>query len=75
MLPAIDVPAGYSKPLPTAPDGMPVGMDFLGRPFDEGRLIKLAYAYEQNAADAEVAVAAAPAAGETIKSASSTSQQ
>lgn len=44
MLPAIDVPAGYSKPLPTAPDGVPIGMDFLGRPFDEGRLIKLAYA-------------------------------
>jgi amidase len=47
MLPAIDVPAGYSKPLATAPNGVPVGMDFLGRPFDEGRLIKLAYAWEQ----------------------------
>ncbi len=23
-------------------------MDFLGRPFDEGRLIKLAFAWEQN---------------------------
>jgi Asp-tRNA(Asn)/Glu-tRNA(Gln) amidotransferase A subunit family amidase len=48
MLPAIDVPAGYSKPLPTAPDGVPVGMDFLGRTWDEGRLIKLAYAWEKH---------------------------
>ena len=47
MLPAIDVPAGYPKPLDTAPDGVPIGIDFLGRPFDEGRLIKLAFAWEQ----------------------------
>ena len=41
------VPAGYSKPLQTALDGVPIGMDFLGRPFDEGRLITLAFAWEQ----------------------------
>lgn len=46
MLPAIDVPAGYSDPSETAPNGVPVGMDFLGRPFDEGKLISLAHAWE-----------------------------
>jgi Asp-tRNA(Asn)/Glu-tRNA(Gln) amidotransferase A subunit family amidase len=48
MLPAIDVPAGYSRPTPEAPKGVPIGMDLLGRPFDEGRLLALAYAWEMN---------------------------
>ncbi|MDO7907479.1 amidase family protein [Paenibacillus sp. JX-17] len=39
--PAITVPAGFT------PDGLPVGIEFLGRAFDEPTLIKLAYAYEQ----------------------------
>ncbi len=26
---------------------LPAGIQFLARPFDEGRLIKIAYAYEQ----------------------------
>lgn len=39
--PAITVPAGFT------PDGLPVGIEFLGRAFDEGTLIKLAYSYEQ----------------------------
>jgi Asp-tRNA(Asn)/Glu-tRNA(Gln) amidotransferase A subunit family amidase len=39
--PALAVPAGYS------PDGIPVGIEFLGRPFSEGTLFKLAYGYEQ----------------------------
>lgn len=46
MLPALDIPAGYSKPTPDAPAGVPIGIDLLGRPFDEGRLIKLAYGWE-----------------------------
>tara|TARA_B100001123_G_scaffold121119_1_gene140982 strand:- start:1918 stop:3840 length:1923 start_codon:yes stop_codon:yes gene_type:complete len=41
-LPAISVPAGF------AVDGMPVGVELLGRPFDESRLISLAFAFEQN---------------------------
>ena len=45
--PAIDVPAGFSKPTTTAPIGVPIGLDFLGRPWSEGRLIQLAYAFEQ----------------------------
>lgn len=40
-LPAITVPAGYAE------DDMPVGVEFLGRPWDEARLIALAYAFEQ----------------------------
>ena len=39
--PAITVPAGFT------PEGLPVGIEFLGRPFDESTLIKLAYSYEQ----------------------------
>src|SRR5262245_17511815 len=40
-LPAITVPAGF------ADDGMPVGVEFLGRPFSEVDLLRLAFAYEQ----------------------------
>ncbi|MDQ8204672.1 amidase family protein [Pelagicoccus sp. SDUM812003] len=40
--PGITVPAGF-----TESDGMPVGLEFLGKPFDEGKLIGLCYAYEQ----------------------------
>ena len=40
-LPAITVPAGYAE------DDMPVGVELLGHPWSESRLIELAYAYEQ----------------------------
>ena len=40
-LPAIVVPAGVS------PEGLPIAIEFLGRPFSEPRLIQLAHAYEQ----------------------------
>ena len=40
-LPAITVPAGY------AADGMPVGLEMIGREFAEADLLRLAYAYEQ----------------------------
>jgi Asp-tRNA(Asn)/Glu-tRNA(Gln) amidotransferase A subunit family amidase len=39
--PAIAVPAGRT------PDGMPVGIEFLGRPFSDGTLLRIAYGYEQ----------------------------
>jgi amidase len=45
--PALTVPIGFSKPGPTAPIGVPIGMDILARPFDDATLIKIAYAFEQ----------------------------
>ena len=39
--PAIVVPAGFTT------EGLPVSVEFLGRPFSEPTLIKLAYSYEQ----------------------------
>ena len=45
--PSIVVPAGFSSPTDTAPIGVPVGMEFVGRPWSEATLIKLAYAFEQ----------------------------
>ena len=42
-LPAISVPAGF------ADDGMPVGLELLGRPFSDVELVRLAFAYEQAA--------------------------
>jgi Asp-tRNA(Asn)/Glu-tRNA(Gln) amidotransferase A subunit family amidase len=41
FVPSITVPAGFTR------DGLPAGVTFLGRPFDEGTLIRLAYSYEQ----------------------------
>lgn len=41
-MPAITVPMGYTRG-----DRLPAGMTIFGRAFDEGRLIRLAYAYEQ----------------------------
>lgn len=45
--PAVTVPIGFSRPAPDAPLGVPIGMDIMGRPFDDGLLIKTAYAFEQ----------------------------
>ena len=41
-LPAISVPAGFTD------DGLPVGMELLGRSFDDVRLVRLAHAFEQS---------------------------
>lgn len=46
-LPAITVPGGYSPPSKDAPMGVPIGVEFLGRPFAEPTLIRLAYGFEQ----------------------------
>jgi amidase len=39
--PAISLPAGFTA------DGVPVGVELLAKPFEDGRLIALGYAYEQ----------------------------
>ena len=40
-VPAIVVPAGFTA------DNLPVGITFMGRPYDDGTMLRLAYAYEQ----------------------------
>jgi len=39
--PAISVPAGYSK------TGLPIGLQIVARPWEEGKLLSMAYAFEQ----------------------------
>jgi amidase len=45
--PAITVPAGFSMPTESAPIGVPVGIEFLGQPFSEPQLLRIAYSFEQ----------------------------
>jgi amidase len=45
--PSIVVPGGFSPPTSTAPLGVPVGIEFLSRPWSEGTLIEIGYGYEQ----------------------------
>ncbi|MBM4445846.1 MAG: Asp-tRNA(Asn)/Glu-tRNA(Gln) amidotransferase subunit GatA [Chloroflexi bacterium] len=40
-LPAISVPAGFA-------DGLPIGMQIIGKPFDEETILHIAFAYEQS---------------------------
>ena len=41
-IPAMVVPCGFSH------EGLPIGLQIMGRHFDEGRLIRVAYTFEQN---------------------------
>ena len=41
FVPSIVVPAGFTR------DNLPAGITFLGRPYDDARMIQLAFAYEQ----------------------------
>lgn len=45
--PAITLPGGFSVPSPSAPLGVPVGIELLGPEWAEPTLIGLAYAFEQ----------------------------
>jgi amidase len=45
--PSIVVPGGFSSPTSTATLGVPVGIEFLGRPWSEKILIEIGYGYEQ----------------------------
>jgi len=41
-LPALSLPCGFDA------DGLPIGMQFIGRPFDEAMILNVAYTYEQS---------------------------
>lgn len=45
--PSIAVPAGFA-PDENAPIGVPVGMEIIGRPWSEPKLIEIAYSFEQH---------------------------
>jgi amidase len=47
--PAVTFPGGFSTPTATAPLGIPVGAELLGRDYNEQLLLSLAYSYEQTA--------------------------
>jgi aspartyl-tRNA(Asn)/glutamyl-tRNA(Gln) amidotransferase subunit A len=41
-VPAISIPCGFSR------DGLPIGLQLIGRPFEEETLLRAAHAYEQS---------------------------
>jgi Asp-tRNA(Asn)/Glu-tRNA(Gln) amidotransferase A subunit family amidase len=45
--PVVTVPAGFSEPSQDAPIGVPIGMEILGRPFEEEKLLGIGYQIEQ----------------------------
>jgi amidase len=47
--PAVCFPGGFSAPTATAPMGVPVGAELLGRDYSEPLLLSLAYSYEKAA--------------------------
>ncbi len=53
-LPALSVPAGFTE------EGMPVGLEWLGRPWSEARLLSLGYAYEQDTGHRRAPVSTPP---------------
>jgi amidase len=47
--PAVTFPGGFSAPSASAPQGVPIGAELLGRDYSEAQLLSLAYAVEQTA--------------------------
>ncbi|KAF1351014.1 amidase signature domain-containing protein [Delphinella strobiligena] len=45
--PVVTVPAGFSPASVDAPVGVPIGMEILGQPWTEGKLLQVAYKIEQ----------------------------
>jgi len=41
-IPGISIPCGFNK------DNLPIGLQILGKPFEEETILRIAYAYEQN---------------------------
>ncbi len=41
-IPAISIPCGFSR------ENLPIGLQIMGRPFEEGTLLRVAYTFEQN---------------------------
>ena len=41
-IPAISLPCGFS------PEGLPIGLQIMGRHFDEGKILQVAFTFEQN---------------------------
>jgi aspartyl-tRNA(Asn)/glutamyl-tRNA(Gln) amidotransferase subunit A len=41
-IPAISIPCGFSR------DGLPIGLQIMGKHFDEGMLLRVAHTFEQN---------------------------
>jgi amidase len=58
--PSIVVPGGFSSPTQTAGLGVPVGIEFLGRPWSEKLLIEIGYGYEQATRHRRPALATPP---------------
>ncbi|HEY9909793.1 MAG TPA: amidase family protein [Thermosynechococcaceae cyanobacterium] len=58
--PAITVPAGFTA------DGLPVGLEFLGRAYDESTLIRLAYGFEQGTLFRQAPTSTPALLGETV---------
>lgn len=57
-VPSLSVPAGFTS------DELPVGITFLGRPYSDGLMIKLGYAYEQATGHRRAPASAPALAGE-----------
>ena len=46
--PVITLPGGFSKPEPTAPLGVPIGLDFMARPYEEKTLLEITSGLEHH---------------------------